>query len=70
MNTDTSKSVKPQSVEYACAAIGVSRATLYDLINSGRLRSYRIGRARRISSDAISDCIKALEAETAQGAAS
>jgi excisionase family DNA binding protein len=67
MGTDTSKSVKPQSIEFACVAIGVSRATLYDLINSGRLRSYRIGRARRVSSDAISDCIKALEAATAQG---
>ena len=69
MGTDTSKSLKPQSVEYACAAIGVSRATLYNLINSGKLRSYCVGRARRVSDDAISDCIKGLEAATAQGAA-
>jgi excisionase family DNA binding protein len=70
MGTDTSKSVKPQSVAYACDKIGVSRATLYGLINSGKLRSYCVGRARRVSDDAITDCIKGLEAATAQGATS
>jgi excisionase family DNA binding protein len=70
MNADTSKSVKPQSVEYACTAIGVSRATLYKLINRGVLRTYRVGRGRRVSDIAIRECVQALEAETAQVAAS
>jgi excisionase family DNA binding protein len=69
MSSDAGKSVKnPQSVEYACAKIGISRATLYGLINSGKLRSYKVGRARRVSDEAITDCVKALEADTAQGA--
>lgn len=70
MNTATSKSVKPHTVEYACAAIGVSRATIYKLINRGALRTYRVGRGRRISDTAIRECVEGLEAETVQGAAS
>jgi excisionase family DNA binding protein len=71
MNSDTSKSLKkPQSVENACDKIGVSRATLYKLINRGVLRTYRVGRGRRVTNEAIIDCVKALEAETAQGAVS
>jgi excisionase family DNA binding protein len=71
MTSDTDKSVKkPQSVEYACDKIGISRATLYDLINSGKLRTYKVGRARRVSDEAITDCVKVLEAETRQAAAS
>jgi excisionase family DNA binding protein len=63
-----SSSPKPQSVDYACSKIGISRPTLYDLINSGKLRTYRVGRARRVSDDAISDCIKTLESDTATDA--
>jgi excisionase family DNA binding protein len=70
MNIATSKSVKPHSVEHACVAIGVSRATLYKLINRGVLRTYQVGRGRRISENAIRECVEALEAETVQGAVS
>jgi excisionase family DNA binding protein len=62
-----SNSPKPQSVDYACEKIGISRPTLYDLINSGKLRTYRVGRARRVSDEAIRECVATLEAETAQG---
>jgi len=70
MSSTRSNSPKPQTVEYACARIGISRPTLYDLISSGKLRSYKVGRARRVSDEAIMDCVKLLEAETAQGAVS
>ncbi len=61
---------KPFTVAYGCARLGISVPTFYDLVNSGKLRTYKIGRARRVSEDALNDCIKLLEAETAQGAAS
>jgi excisionase family DNA binding protein len=70
MTNTPSNSPKPQSVEYACMKIGISRPTLYDLMSRGKLKTYKIGRARRISDEAIHACVALLEAETAQGAAS
>ena len=63
-------SPKPFTVAYGCARLGISVPTFYDLVNSGKLRTYKIGRARRVSDEAISDCIKLLECETAQAATS
>jgi hypothetical protein len=37
------------------------------LIAAGKLRSYHIGRAHRVSEQAIVDCISLLERENAQG---
>jgi excisionase family DNA binding protein len=63
-------SPKPHSVAYACEKIGASKPTIYALMRQGKLRSYLVGdRGRRFSDEAISDCIRLLEAETAQGAA-
>ena len=62
-------SPKPHSVEYGCAKLGLSRATFYNLVNSGRLRTYKVGKARRVSDAAIAECIALLEADTAQSAA-
>jgi excisionase family DNA binding protein len=61
------KTLKPGSLAYAAAKIGVSVPTLYDLIEAGKLRSYHIGRAHRVSEQAILDCISFLERESAQG---
>jgi excisionase family DNA binding protein len=69
MTNTPSNSPKPQSVEYACMKIGISRPTLYDLMNSGKLRTYKVGRARRISDEAIRACVALLEAETAKASA-
>jgi excisionase family DNA binding protein len=57
--------VKPPSLRYAARAIGVSIPTLYRLISEGKLRSYHVGRAHRVSEDAIRDCVAALERESA-----
>jgi excisionase family DNA binding protein len=54
------------SLKYAAMKIGCSLPTLYDLIHGGKLRSYHIGRAHRVSDQAVADCIALLERESAQ----
>lgn len=63
------ETAKPGSLKHAAARIGCSLPTLYGLIAAGKLRSYRIGRAHRVSEQAILDCISLLERESAQGCA-
>jgi excisionase family DNA binding protein len=57
---------KPGSLKHAAARIGCSVPMLYELIDAGKLRSYHIGRAHRVSDQAISDCIALLERESSQ----
>jgi excisionase family DNA binding protein len=40
-----------------CRLLSVSPATLYSLLRTGELESFNIGRARRISTQSISDFI-------------
>jgi excisionase family DNA binding protein len=58
--------LRPGSLKYAAAKIGCSLPTLYQLIASGKLRSYHIGRAHRVGEQAIVECIALLERESAQ----
>jgi excisionase family DNA binding protein len=60
---------RPGSLKAAAVAIGVSLPTLYKLIDGGKLRTYHVGRAHRVSAEAIAECIKQLEGESAQGRA-
>jgi excisionase family DNA binding protein len=46
---------QPPSLRCAARTIGVSMPTLYRLISEGKLRSYHVGRAHRVSEDAIRD---------------
>src|SRR5690242_11566553 len=57
------KILKPGSLAYAASKIGCSIPTLYKLIGAGKLRSYHIGKAHRVSEQAILDCICLLERE-------
>ena len=57
------QTVRPGSLKYAAARIGVSLPILYALIKAGKLRSYHIGRAHRVSEQSIADCIALLEGE-------
>lgn len=41
------------SVKDAAEHLGISRGTLYELVNSGEIESLRIGRRRLISRDAL-----------------
>jgi excisionase family DNA binding protein len=57
---------KVGSLKYAAMKIGCSLPTLYDLIQGGKLRSYHIGRAHRVTEQAVADCIALLERESAK----
>jgi excisionase family DNA binding protein len=50
------------SVRHAAARLGVTPPTIYALIAAGKLRAYKIGRATRITDEAIADYIRAAEA--------
>ena len=50
---------------HAAKRIAVSIPTTYRLIAEGKLRTYKIGRARRVTDAAIDECIATLERETA-----
>lgn len=56
---------KPNSVGRAAARLGLSRPSIYRLIAEGKLRSYCVGRGRRITDEAVDECIELLERETA-----
>ena len=49
------------TVTEVCAALGLSRPTVYVLIDSGDLKSLKIGRSRRISTRALQEFIDARE---------
>jgi excisionase family DNA binding protein len=59
-------SVRPGSLKFAAAKLSCSLPKVYDLIEAGKLRSYHIGRAHRVSEQAVTDCIALLEHESAQ----
>ncbi len=44
---------------------GISNATFYELINTGELRTFKLGRRRLISQEAIHDFIHRKERELA-----
>lgn len=44
---------------------GIAQPTIYRLIASGKLRTFRVGRRRFVSDDAIRDYIAAAEREAA-----
>jgi excisionase family DNA binding protein len=54
----------------AAERLSLSRATVYELINSGRLSSVTIGRSRRISVKALDDFVELLGLEGARGGGS
>jgi excisionase family DNA binding protein len=60
---------RPGSLKHAASRIGVSLPSLYKLIAEGKLRTYHVGRAHRVSDAAIAACIEQLEKEGAQGRA-
>jgi excisionase family DNA binding protein len=50
----------------AAQVLGIGRATVYDLIRSGRLRSVKDGAMRFITSDALRDYVRQLEDQAKQ----
>ncbi|MGW0038404.1 helix-turn-helix domain-containing protein [Gordonia sp. NPDC003376] len=47
----------PDLIDY----LQLSRATVYKLLDSGDLRSVRIGRSRRVTQSALNDFLRASE---------
>jgi excisionase family DNA binding protein len=52
------------SIPQVMDALNLSRASVYKLINSKRLRTYRVGRRRMASHNALEDLIEDLEKES------
>ncbi|HAO32711.1 MAG TPA: helix-turn-helix domain-containing protein [Candidatus Competibacter sp.] len=61
MNTDIVINRLAYNIPDACKVLSTSRQTLYDLINDGRLRSFKEGKRRYVSRAAIDDYIAARE---------
>ena len=51
------------TVDEIGARNGLSRVTVYNEINAARLRSFKVGKCRRITEEAEQDWIQAREAE-------
>lgn len=52
------------SIEEAISALRISKKTIYQLINRGTLRTYKVGRRRYCSHSAILECQASLEEKT------
>lgn len=66
---DSNPDAAAVTIREACKVLGgISHVTVYRLINSGELRSFRVGRRRLVSIDAIHDYIASAE-KGAQAAA-
>ena len=63
MNTTASQVAYTMAA--AMSALHVSRATLYELINKQKLRTYKIGRRRYCTHNALMEMQRDLEKETA-----
>ncbi len=51
------------SINDTIEALGLSRQTVYNEINAGRLRTFRVGKRRMVSDDALQEWVKAREIE-------
>jgi excisionase family DNA binding protein len=55
---------KSYSIPELMAVSGFGRNKVYRLIAEGRLRTFKHGKRRFVSAQALDECIRALEAET------
>jgi excisionase family DNA binding protein len=55
---------KPGTVDHAAHRLRLSVPTTYRLLKEGKLRAFKVGRATRITDQAIDDCIALLERES------
>lgn len=66
VSTIEDESCLAYSIPGAKHALGVSHQVIYNLLNSGKLRSFKINRRRLISRQAILDLIAEREIEEAE----
>lgn len=60
MNIDNREVSPVLKVEEAAELLKIGRSAVYDLMRTGRLRSFKVGRSRRIPRDAIAEAIDLL----------
>jgi excisionase family DNA binding protein len=65
MTTATTPQRLLYTTDNAGAILGVGRTTIYQLIQSGELKSVKIGRSRRIPAAALQDYINKLTGDAA-----
>jgi excisionase family DNA binding protein len=53
-------------IEEVTKVLGASRSTVYRLMNSGQLVSIKVGRSRRVTSQALERFVKAMEDRSRQ----
>jgi excisionase family DNA binding protein len=53
--------IKLYTVENICDYLNVSRNTIYILIQQGKLKTKKVGRAYKITENALNEFIKSLE---------
>jgi len=53
------------TVEDAAQALALGRTKIYELLDAGKLRSIKIGRARRIPVDALHEFVRTADIDTA-----
>lgn len=53
------------TVSEVCELLHLSRPTVYGLINSGQLRSFKVGRVRRVPTSAVDDYVAGMVASDA-----
>ena len=58
-----------RTINDSAAMLGVSRTTIYKLLDEGELTSVKIGKARRIPSDCLAAYIESLYASATNGLA-
>lgn len=51
------------TVDEAASALGIGRSHLYRFVQTGELRTLKIGRARRVTVEALREFIENLQAE-------
>ncbi|MBW8482265.1 helix-turn-helix domain-containing protein [Actinomadura parmotrematis] len=56
-------SIQTYTVEQVGETLQIGRDTVYQLIRTGRLRSIKIGKLRRITDQQLADFVASLEAE-------
>lgn len=56
------------TVREAAQLLSISRSLLYEMIQSGRIQSVKIGRSRRITNEHIRDFLEVSEAPESIGA--
>lgn len=54
------------SIEEAAHRLGVGRTLMYALVQSGAVESVKIGRLRRIPTDALADFVRSLRSKSSE----